>query len=316
MNEVSLFRLYALRATYALIAVGLGIQVWPGFFHHTRPWDLMHGVVNCILVAISLLAIVGIRHPLRMLPLLLFEMLWKGLWLGVVALPLWRAHSLDAGTSETVLACGMGVIFPIVIPWRYVFAHYVTKGGDPWRPSPRADRAPRGPAGSTGEVRRVGASSVVLLALAGSLCALAPANRAFASPRGDRAAAELVRLQLDAVHASDARDAATLRKLIADDFQLTFDPGTPGASLRRLDRAAVIARWTATDTSSTAFPTVVDSARAEVHDDVGIVTARITDRWRDASGEHSAVTSVADVWQRRAGRWVWVSAHEVLLGEH
>jgi len=29
MNEVSMFRLYLLRATYLFIAVGLGFNIWP-----------------------------------------------------------------------------------------------------------------------------------------------------------------------------------------------------------------------------------------------------------------------------------------------
>ena len=69
-----------------------------------------------------------------MLPLLFFELVWKSIWLIVVALPLWSARQpMDAKTSETVLACLMGVIFPIVIPWRYVFSNYVMKRGDRWR---------------------------------------------------------------------------------------------------------------------------------------------------------------------------------------
>lgn len=36
MAGVSLFRLYALRASYLLIAVGLGVYIWPAIFHHTQ----------------------------------------------------------------------------------------------------------------------------------------------------------------------------------------------------------------------------------------------------------------------------------------
>ena len=83
--------------------------------------------------AVSALALLGLRYPLQMLPLLFFELVWKSIWLIVVALPLWSAHQpMDAKTSA-VLACLMGVIFPIVIPWRYVFSNYVMKRGDRWR---------------------------------------------------------------------------------------------------------------------------------------------------------------------------------------
>ena len=133
MNEVSLVRLYALRATYLLIVVGLGTEIWPGIIHHEKPWGLMQGVVNCVLAAVSLLALLGLRYPLQMLPLLFFEMVWKSIWLIVVALPLWSAQKMDANTWETAVACLMGVIFPIVIPWTYVFANYFKKPGDRWR---------------------------------------------------------------------------------------------------------------------------------------------------------------------------------------
>jgi hypothetical protein len=134
MSEVSTFRLYLLRATYLLIVVGLGSDIWPGMIHHAKPWDLMHGVAMSLLAAISVLAILGIRYPLQMLPLLLFELLWKSIWLIAIALPLWSAHQLDAETMETVQACLMGIVlFPIVIPWPYVLANYVRKPGDRWK---------------------------------------------------------------------------------------------------------------------------------------------------------------------------------------
>jgi hypothetical protein len=133
MNQVSLLRLYALRAAYLLLVVGLGVEIWPGVIHHEKPWELMQGVVNCVLAAIGAVALLGLRHPLRMLPLLLFELTWKSIWLTVVALPLWRAHAMDENTWATASACLMAVIFPIVIPWRYLFAHFVAERGERWR---------------------------------------------------------------------------------------------------------------------------------------------------------------------------------------
>ena len=131
--EVSLLRLYALRATYLLLVVGMGFQIWPAIIHHTRPWDLMHGVASCMLGAMSALAAVGLRYPLKMLPILFFELVWKATWLIAIAYPLWTAHKIDADTAETVTACLMGIIFPIVIPWRYVIAQYLKAPGDRWR---------------------------------------------------------------------------------------------------------------------------------------------------------------------------------------
>ena len=83
-----------------------------------------------MLAAVLALAFLGLRDPLQVLPLFFFELVWKSIWLIVVAIPLWSAHQqMDAKPSETVLACLMGVIFPAVIPWRYVVANYVMQRG-------------------------------------------------------------------------------------------------------------------------------------------------------------------------------------------
>jgi len=132
MIKVSLFRLYALRAGYLLIAVGLAATVWPIVITHSPQWPLMNSVACSLLAAVSVLAAVGIRYPLQMLPVLLFEIVWKGIWLIAVALPLWSASQIDARTSETVRDCLFGAILIPLIPWRYVISQYVTKSGDRW----------------------------------------------------------------------------------------------------------------------------------------------------------------------------------------
>lgn len=133
--EVSLFRLYLLRAMYLLIVVGLGIVIWPGVIHHDKPWGLMQGVVNCMLAAFSVLSLLGLRYPLQMLPLLMWELVWKSIWLLVVALPAWSGGQMDAATWSTTTDCLLVVIIPFVIPWRYVYVHYLRDVGDRWRTS-------------------------------------------------------------------------------------------------------------------------------------------------------------------------------------
>ena len=132
MTEVSLFRLYVLRAGYLLIAVGLATTIWPIVINHSPQWPLMNGVACSLLAAVSVLVAVGIRYPLQMLPILLFELVWKTIWLIAVALPLWSANQIDARTWGTVQDCLFGAILIPLIPWRYVISHYVTKPGDPW----------------------------------------------------------------------------------------------------------------------------------------------------------------------------------------
>lgn len=132
MPVVPTWRLYALRALYLLIFVGLGLQIWPAVLHHRPGWPLMDSVAACMLAAFGALCGLGLRYPLQMLPLLLWELCWKVLWLSLVALPLWRAGQLDANTAQTVFECSFVILIPLVLPWRYVVAHYVTMRGDSW----------------------------------------------------------------------------------------------------------------------------------------------------------------------------------------
>ncbi|MES2102430.1 MAG: hypothetical protein V4634_00310 [Pseudomonadota bacterium] len=131
MNEVSLLRLYLLRALYLLVVVGLAINVWPGVIHHEK-WEFYEGVVACVLAAFSLVCVLGLRYPLRMLPILLWELVWKTLWLGIVALPQWWAGHIDEAIVPNFFACSFVVLVYIAIPWRYVFAHYIKEPGDSW----------------------------------------------------------------------------------------------------------------------------------------------------------------------------------------
>ncbi len=141
MHHVSPFRLNLLRAVYLLIGVGLAVNVGPQLLR-PAPADLMQGVVNCMLAAVGALAFVGVRYPLRMLPLLLWELAWKSLWLLLVALPAWRAGPLDEGTAATLFACAVGVVVPLALPWSYVIRRYVTERGEPWRGAKGRGAAP------------------------------------------------------------------------------------------------------------------------------------------------------------------------------
>ena len=85
--------------------------------------------------ASSLACALGLRYPLQMLPVLLWEVTWKTLWLVLVALPAWRAGHLDEPMQATIFAVSLVVLVYLAIPWRYVFTHYVTARGDRWRPT-------------------------------------------------------------------------------------------------------------------------------------------------------------------------------------
>src|SRR4029078_12172417 len=124
--------LHLMRAGYLLMVVGLALKKWPLLPDaHTMP--LYEGVTLCTLVAMSLLAFLGLRYPIKLLPLLLFESTWKLLWLGLVALPKTPHGNLDKPTSDIPFNCSFVVLILAVTPWAHVWRTYVRAAGDRWR---------------------------------------------------------------------------------------------------------------------------------------------------------------------------------------
>lgn len=135
MSEVSPLRLNLLRLGYLILVVGLGTLIWPEILNPAKTWSLMGGVVASMLGALAVLSLIGLFHPLKMLPLLLFEMAWKAIWLTRIALPLWASGRLDRDTAETASQCLLIVVYLFLIPWRYVFETFVRAPSEPWRRS-------------------------------------------------------------------------------------------------------------------------------------------------------------------------------------
>lgn len=131
--DVSLFRLYTLRASYLLMAAGLGVYIWPAVIHHTNEFAATEGVQVALLAGLGATAALGLRYPVQMLPVLLFELVWKAIYLIAFALPLWSAHQINAATAQDIKAVLMVFVFVPLVPWRYVFVHYVLNHGDRWK---------------------------------------------------------------------------------------------------------------------------------------------------------------------------------------
>jgi hypothetical protein len=132
-GELSLRRLYVLRLGYLFMGGGLAVFKWPSFVAHHGSWPLDRGLIECILLAMSILALLGLRYPVKMLPILLFESLWKLTWLGVVALPKLLGGGLDAATTVEFTNILFVVVILAVIPWGYVVRQFLAAPGDRWR---------------------------------------------------------------------------------------------------------------------------------------------------------------------------------------
>jgi hypothetical protein len=128
---LALWQLNLMRIGYLVMGVGLAVTKWP-LLVGDRSWELMEGTVTCILVAMSILALLGLRYPSRMLPILLFEVAWKLTWLAVVALPLWLDGNLESDARAQATEVAWVVIIVAVIPWRHVVAQYVRASAEPF----------------------------------------------------------------------------------------------------------------------------------------------------------------------------------------
>ena len=136
-REVSLARLYVMRATYALIVFPALVMIPLGsgpltklVFHSATE----RGMINGIQAGLIAMCILGLRYPLKMLPILLLEFAWKTIWLLFYGLPNWLAGmSSPQFNLDLILIGGGPILFGLVIPWSYVVRHYVRQPGDRWR---------------------------------------------------------------------------------------------------------------------------------------------------------------------------------------
>jgi len=130
-NQASLTRLYLLRANFLLWAVAGFFLVLPGLIH---PDPVARGMVPSMLAGLWVMSFLGLRYPLQMLPIFLFEFVWKTLWLIDYGLPQWLSGTGSPQLQADLLSIGNGpILFGLIIPWGFVWRRYVRRKGDRWR---------------------------------------------------------------------------------------------------------------------------------------------------------------------------------------
>jgi hypothetical protein len=81
------------------------------------------GLYACVLLAAGLIAFLALRDPLKFVPLLLLQLVYKPLWLVVFAIPLFLEGQFPkyaVGTSVVFLTYIIGDL--IAIPFAYLFS--------------------------------------------------------------------------------------------------------------------------------------------------------------------------------------------------
>jgi len=108
-------------------SLGLGIIFIPEVIKATLPWPVEEptafGVVGSMYVAIGLLAILGLGSPLKFVPVLLMELIYKSVWIVGVCIPLLVTSQFPRYAIPILILFVTFIIGNIIaIPFHYVFA--------------------------------------------------------------------------------------------------------------------------------------------------------------------------------------------------
>ncbi|MDR7382683.1 hypothetical protein [Promicromonospora iranensis] len=132
IDTITPLRRNLMRACYLLMVVGLALVAWPRLLTSGFDRPLIEGTFDAVLCALQLLSVVGLFAPVRMAAMLVFEVLWKAIWVLVVAVPMLWSGGLTTEASETLFAFSFAVPFVFIIPWR-ALARDLLRGREPWR---------------------------------------------------------------------------------------------------------------------------------------------------------------------------------------
>ncbi len=107
--------------------MGLGIIIVPEMIKSSFPWPVEEpvafGIIGSIYVACGLLSVLGLRSPLKFVPLLLLQLFYKSVWFIGVALPLWATGHFPSYAIPTVIIFATFIVGDLIaIPFSYVFA--------------------------------------------------------------------------------------------------------------------------------------------------------------------------------------------------
>jgi hypothetical protein len=79
---VSRINIYLLRLLFTLMFLFVSYESWKYILNHTGPWNSVQAAAWCMWGAYSAISCLGIIRPLKMLPIVLFEIVYKLAWLG------------------------------------------------------------------------------------------------------------------------------------------------------------------------------------------------------------------------------------------
>jgi len=120
------WRLHLMRGLFFLNFISLAFENGSAVLFPTEQMGVLEGVTISFWAAFSLLNLVGVRFPLKMLPILLLQLLYKSAWILGTYRPARMSGAIDDGIQEFFWICVAGVgLNVLILPWGYVWREYV-----------------------------------------------------------------------------------------------------------------------------------------------------------------------------------------------
>lgn len=94
----------------------------------------MTGVAKTMMATLVILCLFGLRYPLDLLPVLIFEFMWKTLWMLFIALPAALQDRWTDSIEALFIECVGVVILLFVVPWGYAWARWMARPSEHWMP--------------------------------------------------------------------------------------------------------------------------------------------------------------------------------------
>lgn len=119
-------QVYVMKLFFLLMFLMAAKDAWIELITHEGDWDPEIAVAWCSIAAYTTLSGLGIFHTLRMLPIMMFMLLYKGLWLFFVAYPLWITNQLEGTATGEWAQTFIIIVIPILfMPWKYVLNTFI-----------------------------------------------------------------------------------------------------------------------------------------------------------------------------------------------
>ena len=120
------WRLYLMRGLFFLNFLSLAFDNLSTIFFPTEQLDTLTGVTISFWAAFAILNLLAVRFPLKFVPILLIQFIYKSFWVIGTYLPAYNSGLLNDNLRSFLWVCIAGIVLNLlIIPWKYVYYAYL-----------------------------------------------------------------------------------------------------------------------------------------------------------------------------------------------